>query len=266
MCNLVWFILALELPSQQWVAAIPSWKGQVLWVPFCFILSMVVLEHKVRWSYYLIPVFVGICFTLPNLLCPCCLSSWEAHSCHSGNLHIPPLNPCHHNQLPLHGDFTPTVIQDFEAWQSLHLWWVKTLSQGSLLQYMALNYRGGIFLFSGGDEGPDQLVEILNSLGGLLSDREEWILGQWEGVPSIPVCKLWMRKPGSKSFLPSFLLLFPNRLVGTQACISVTVNSFGDLCNLKTYWSVGGSKARIRIELAQLVHKPFWLPVSFSEN
>lgn len=78
MCNLVWLILALELPGQQWVAAIPSWKGQVLWVPFChscFILSLV--ECKVWWSYYLIPVFVGVCFTLPNRLSPCCLSSWE---------------------------------------------------------------------------------------------------------------------------------------------------------------------------------------------
>ena len=42
----------------------------------------------------------------------------------------------------------------------------------------------------------------------LLSDREEWILGQWEGVPSISICKLWTRKPGFKSLLPSFLLLF----------------------------------------------------------
>lgn len=30
-----------------------------------------------------------------------------------------------------------------------------------------------------------------------------------------------------------FFFFFPNRLVGTQVCISVTVNSFADLCNLK---------------------------------
>lgn len=48
-CNPVWVILPLELPGQQWVAAIPSWKGQVLWVPFYhpyFVLSMAVLATQ----------------------------------------------------------------------------------------------------------------------------------------------------------------------------------------------------------------------------
>lgn len=203
MCNLVWFILALELPGQQWVAAIPSWKGQVLWVPFCFILSMVVLEHKVRWSYYLIPVFVGICFTLPNLLCPCCLSSWERLTAVTQATFTYP-----HCIL--------AIIISRLCMETSPPQWSKTSKLGRASSCGGLRHcprglfcniwhwtteRGGIFLFSGGDEGPDQLVEILNSLGGLLSDREEWILGQWEGVPSIPVCKLWMRKPGSKSFL-----------------------------------------------------------------
>lgn len=53
-----------------------------------------------------------------------------------------------------------------------------------------------------------------------------------------------------------FFFFFPNRLVGTQVCISVTVNSFADLCNLKKIWLWVGSKARIRIGLAQLVYEP----------
>ena len=156
MCNLVWLILALELPGQQWVAA-PSWKGQVLWVPFChscFILS-IVLEHKVWWSYYLIPVFVGICFTLPNLLYPWCLSSWERLTVVAqATFTLTPPHPCHHNQLPCMETSPPQ--------------WSKTLKLGRTSSCSGLRHcprglfcnilhwttgRGGIFIFSGGDEG-----------------------------------------------------------------------------------------------------------------
>lgn len=130
-------LLALEPPCgfcEQWGAAIPSWKEQVLWVPFyysCLVLSIAVLKYKAKSSYNCIPLLIWMCFfsVQPSVPEPLVFKR-EAHRNHTGNLYTfpHPAHPCHYQELPLHGK--SLTLQDFKTWQgsgSLFLLWVKSL-------------------------------------------------------------------------------------------------------------------------------------------
>lgn len=168
-------ILASDLLGrccQQEVAAVPSWMRQVFgFLSANLALSMAMSKYKAKWSYNLIPcACIDLIFLCPGFYPLVAHFSSRERLTAVTHTTFTSACPCLHGQLPLHGNFSLTVVQDFKAWQGcgdLLLLWVKTLSLGVFFCHRQCWIAGtdGTLTSPGENEGPDQPVEVLRNCG-----------------------------------------------------------------------------------------------------